>query len=595
MTSQQTANKDELSFGIELEFLFYFLDPEQVALLEADGVTPDPDALTVDADEEARLPPPLILPEGIKFDNEYHDFDDYQDPPRDWAVSLIQQAILSVRGARLDNQPMPAGTPESYGSLYVMSDHMDSHSGWTIKNDITVQDKDMKIRGYSCLSFEITSPALWDRPESHRQVYLVLQEFLKRFRLRVNIHTGFHCHVGAGVETDEEEDEEQQQKAKTTLMPGYGVPEGRGAKHSLGVFKRAAALMWAADGFLCHAHPPERGLNVYSPPIRFCSRLSRGLQTRYVQSESGWEADIKEFPLGDATVGASSVAESADLLLPEQDLPSHKFPRVDDRRFPVERPEKADDEACKRFEAMSDRQSITSINDLSNKTVYGGVGHIMRCKSRPEVAQLFAPPNATAYYNRPNYNLRDYLGGDFDSASLGTGTVEFREATGTMSPEWVSAWSNICLGFFRFARDASDARFNAVVAQLAKAEAAAQGRTTTTTTPRDSEHRYDMISLLFDMGLFAEGLFLERKLRKDALRFWYPNRLGKRKTNAGTEVEEGGEPYETHWQTNRGADDDESIPSVESSPFLQSPTEWFEASGSAAAALQSSYQGGPSG
>jgi hypothetical protein len=35
-----------------------------------------------------------------------------------------------------------------------------------------------------------------------------------------------------------------------------------------------------------------------------------------------------------------------------------------------------------------------------------------------------------------------------------------------------------------------------------------------------------MISLLFDMGLFAEALFLERALRgADPLRFWYPNRL----------------------------------------------------------------------
>jgi hypothetical protein len=296
---------------------------------------------------------------------------------------------------------------------------------------------------------------------------------------------------------------------------GRVASEVQGRRHALGVLKRAAALMWAADGFVSHAHPPERGVNMYSLPIRHCSRLARGLELRYVVDDEG-KMVAAEQPLDD--VEFRRLGGAADLL-PEPDLPSHGFPRWDaDRLFPAQRNKKLDDEARKRFEVMSERPRMESLDSLVNTTVRSGVAHILACKNRTEVAQLLHHPTAM-YYDRLNYNLKQYMGPQYNANNDSTGTVEFREAVGTMSPEWVSAWSNICLGFFRFAREASDARFWAVIEQLANAEAAVQAR-----TPK--QHRYDMISLLFDMGLFAEALFLERNLRQDPVRFWYPNRLG---------------------------------------------------------------------
>lgn len=100
-------------------------------------------------------------------------------------------------------------------------------------------------------------------------------------------------------------------------------------------------------------------------------------------------------------------------------------------------------------------------------------------------------------------------------------TVECREAAGSVSADWVVVWSSVCLGIFRFARDAEDGRFWAVIARLAEAEAAALSED----PEQQQKQQYDMISLLFDMGLFAEGLFLERKLRADPMSFWFPSRL----------------------------------------------------------------------
>jgi len=162
------------------------------------------------------------------------------------------------------------------------------------------------------------------------------------------------------------------------------------------------------------------------------------------------------------------------------------------------------------------------IPPLVNSTVESGVRHIMAAKTREEVAELLEPSKAFFFVSRENYNFAHYLRQNYGLWRGEINTVEFREASGAMSADWVSAWSNICLGIFRFAREATDARFWAVIRQLAEAEAAGQ-------SSPPGEHEYDVISLLFDMGLFPEGLFLEGKLRGDPQRFWYPTRLRERR------------------------------------------------------------------
>ncbi|KAL2136292.1 hypothetical protein VTI74DRAFT_4527 [Chaetomium olivicolor] len=510
----------ELSFGIELEFMFYF----KVPTLQQKGHHLN--QLQISPEEEKCLPPALTLPGGLVHDPDseicYGEIP--ENTSRAWAKGLIEEAILSIPGAKLEDQPMPAGTPEKYRSMYITSDPTDDHSGWTVKNDSSVRDSMIDIYGYAGASFEITSPALWDRPESHRHVYEVVRELTMRFRLRLNLRTGFHCHVGAGLELGPREhtpnltthpDDDDAQNHSETEIPGK--------KHSLSVLKRAAVLMWAADGFLCHAHPPERSLNVYAPPLRLCSRLAHGKEIRYF-GDNGEATIAEETPL---PTGIPPFRFPPNLLR-ERDLPSYSFPRLSPRLFPAVRPREPNPQARHRFDHLSDMMAITYTGGPPPQTtVAHGLRHILCCRNRAQLAQLLAPPNDQSFYNRLNYNLRNYLPPRFRAArDTGTYTVEFREATGSLAPEWVSAWTSICLGVFRFARDASEARFWAVVKQLADAEedavAEAEKGRVRGTTPAQS---YDMISLLFDMGLFAEGLYLEKKLRGNAVRFWYPNLL----------------------------------------------------------------------
>jgi hypothetical protein len=527
MPNAQIADNDELSFGVELEFLFYFQVPERLARVGDPEAAQDPNELIIDPAEEARLPPALTLPAEYDFnEDDQGPYDEYTDGdnPRGWANKLVKQAIRSVRGARLNRNPMPADTPKTFESMYVVSDYNDAHSGWSVKMDATAKDAEIKIQGYGWLNFEVTSPALWDRPQSHRHVHQVIQELTARFRLRVNVRTGFHCHVGAGLQTSLATDE------PTPAMPTNSHPaghiddaEGTPKKHSLGVFRRAAALMWAADGFLSHAHPPDRGFNMYSPPTRFFSRLAWGQKKRLISNGRGgvFSRLEKLDDDDDDTAPFNPPTSNNNNPLPKPALPSHHFPRIDNTRlFPALRTREMDAATKRRYDTMYDSQPLQpkAHGELRNQTVHAGVRHIMRCRNRVEIAELLEGAHGASGYGRANYNLLSYGGGHHVLS-----TVECREAAGTVSADWVVAWSSVCLGIFRFARDADEGRFWAVVARLAEAEAAAlEGPEQ---PQQQQQQRYDMISLLFDMGLFAEGLFLERKLRADPMGFWFPNRL----------------------------------------------------------------------
>lgn len=621
MFNHEEVNPGELSFGIELEFLFYFKDPR------LDGDWQDPEAFVVDEEEELALPPPVVLPDDIDYIEDMYDHWDPDDEsgeggdedagpygaptktPRSWTTGLIEEAILSVPGARLERSRTPLRPP--HRDMYVVTEPRTTYSGWTVKRDGSVYDDSVSVRGYRCLDFEIASPALWDRPQSHRHVLLVVQELINRFRLRVNLSTGFHCHVGAGVEavgdellggqkgealaggaragggadlegTQAEEGVQEQQRM------GGGLLRVRMAKHPLGVFKRAAALMWAADGFLAQAFPPERGLSDYAPPIGLCSRLAHGVQIRYYH-DAEHRLCAREQPLPDPPPPTPPPDISP---LPRSSLPSSRLPRLLSGRhghsstaaptrtkfLSILRTNTVPPDAQARYDFINPHRTRVHKNPgrlARGVGVRAGVAHLMACRNRAEVASLFEPPTDAPFYARTNYNLQSYRVDGVADTSKPAATVEFREAPGSLEPEWIVTWLRVCLGFFRFARDASGERWWAVVERLAEAEERAKavaeegggfveeegvvGRENVFMVvgdkeeeefvmveeegeeeeddsvdgdPRNNHHRgksaqgYDVISLLTDMGLFAEALFLERKLCcNDPLQFWYPCRL----------------------------------------------------------------------
>ncbi|EAQ92799.1 predicted protein [Chaetomium globosum CBS 148.51] len=249
-TPDYEVSDGELSFGVELEFLFYYRDSRL-------DDWQDPEALVVDDEEERALPPALVLPDDVDYIEDTYDGwtpDDENEErrgaegsqegegegghvgepkktPRSWAAGLIEHAILSVPGAKLERSRTPGRA-------------------------ITPQ-----------------------------------HALIDRFRLRVNLTTGLHCHVGAGIEPAEDFNSRHSEAPEGGAQTEEAQAEGGGvqpksvavrmARHPLGVFKRAAALMWAADGFMAQVFPPERSLSEYAPPISFCSRLAHGIQLRY--------------------------------------------------------------------------------------------------------------------------------------------------------------------------------------------------------------------------------------------------------------------------------------------------------------------------
>ncbi|KAL2154420.1 hypothetical protein VTH82DRAFT_3096 [Thermothelomyces myriococcoides] len=564
MPGKTPSYKGELSFGLEFEFLFYFKAPWA-------DVTQGLDAVVVDEEEEARLPPALSLPDNVRWD--FYDYypvpdRDQGDNARGWATRLIREAILSVPGARIQGEPMPDGTDPSHLDMYVVgNEHRREFAGWLIDDDASVSDHGIQIRGYDCMNFELSTPALWDRPKSHRHVYLVVQELVKRFRLRVNVSSGLHCHIGAGLwstgegrrsvegssgddDDDDMIDEPGFEWVKQAAMPF------RGAEHDLGVFKRAAALLWAVDGFLCHVHPPERGLSRYAPPIRLCSRLAHGLRLVQVADHRGC-VHFQELRLDNDNNNSNNNGNASEEkkekenekgppagvnLFPEQALPSSVFPRLYGGQFflPVVRPNTVDKEAEARFRTLTlafSHEINPDPEKLRVQDVYGGVAHILRCRNHSDVAGLLTPPDRRPISTRLNYNFAQYLNPFPDATGR---TVEFRESAGSLSPAWVAAWSAVCLGIFRFARDAPADRFWTVLARLAAAEKAAatapggKGKEKEEDNGNDegegATDRYDAISFLLDIGLFAEAALLEARLRPrhtggDPVRAWYPCRL----------------------------------------------------------------------
>ena len=502
--ASETPN--QLSFGVELEFLFYYK-------IEPPAGSKDKEVFE-DPEEEKRLPPAPVFRNSQNINLWV------------WATDMIKPVLLKVPGVQvigMDESSLLGDTgTHRHIYLYPESD------GWDIKSDTSIDDERERPRGYASLSFEITSPALWAKSESFKHVHRVVTELTKRFRLRVNLSTGLHCHVGAGCKPKRESKGKQPEVNNPTVIepvtlipPAPGtqprkVPVSEPRRHSRRVIQRAAALTWAADGFLCHIHPPERAINKFSAPARVYSALAQGVEQGHIKNSLGVISLLVDIPMI-----ANPAPFRLDGLLPAKDLPSHiiQVPRQDDKLFPALRPENPGAEEVKRFDTHGQKYGRLELNasaDVQVKTVLRGVEYLSECTSRSAVAAMLETSIVSVVTSRLNYNFINYQSCEGEGFEPSSGTAEFREAAGSLSPEWITIWAQICVGIFRFARQASDARFRTVITKLAMAEAAAGGV---------GSEKYDMVSLLLDLGLVPEAIFLERKLREDPVRFWYPNRF----------------------------------------------------------------------
>lgn len=536
MATTTSKVRSNLSFGVELEFVFYYqlpAGPEQSPRI----IPAKKKTSALSACEDESLPPPLIAPPNLgKFSL------------RNWATAQITDAILAVPGAKvivIDPDTASVGVRSSPTTINTDENiHLYPNQGWEVKEDISVHDfippprraGDNTGGAYHAIPFELASPALWDLPASYQHISSVIQSLRSRFRVRVNLHTGLHVHVGGGCEPHVDVTTKEPIVPLYNALTGGPIPEEelpllRPRKHSLKTLKRAAALLWAADGVMGHVHPPERAVNRYARPVRHVSCLAHGVEHVTVRHNGGKGAGVGEWAAVTAATGVEKEERRISVLrnLPmewrtrvrEGGMVSEVLPRKGEL-LPARRAQKLDEEAWGRCAILPDMEKMKGVLariERPTRTVARGVAQVMEARSRTKLARMFGVPREELYHadRRSNYNFKSYWESNVENYwPLLKKTVEFREATGSVDAEWVPLWAMICVSIFRFARRASEARLNSVMEKLEKAEAHAM---------LGKEHDYDLVSLLFDLGLVAEGLFLEKKLKGDPVRFWYPNRL----------------------------------------------------------------------
>ncbi|KAI0483048.1 hypothetical protein GGR56DRAFT_686205 [Xylariaceae sp. FL0804] len=120
------------------------------------------------------------------------------------------------------------------------------------------------------------------------------------------------------------------------------------------------------------------------------------------------------------------------------------------------------------------------------------------------------------HQDRLNYDFHayeDYCWLSASSAAAGGGrssmplrtTLEFREAGGSLDPEWVVAWARACVGILRWCRGASIEEFRRVLGRVVAAQEDQD--------EDEEQEQYDVCDLLDDLGLEAEADFVRRRER----------------------------------------------------------------------------------
>ncbi|KAK3693722.1 hypothetical protein B0T22DRAFT_487376 [Podospora appendiculata] len=401
------------------------------------------------------------------------------------------KAILRRIPVKLQDEPVPHDLADPFPTLQLFP-----HDGWAVVADQTVEDDELAPpRGFACHNqgVEITTPALWDGPEALEHVGAVLRELQRHLRMRVNITSGLHCHVGAGSEK---------------FVTNDGSLRIRPRSFSPAVLRNAAALLWAADGFLCHAHPPERGLSKHTATIRAWSKLSRGHLV----------TDTESKPLPNSSKS-----------------PPPRRRHSSRKTFPARRPSTIDSSAAARFHTLADNRALrpAPAGSVRTESAMLGARQIMACRTTTDVARLLSE-EGVLWAHRLNYNFAAYTRDDdtagcvksktAHSSSSSTRTVEFREAAGSVCPVWVPAWADICLGIFRFAATETEETVWAVVERLEAAEE--EARRGGPGGGGGGGGGYDMVSFLEDIGVSGSAAVLERRLSRDPLAAWYPCRIG---------------------------------------------------------------------
>lgn len=503
MSSQPTnmssdSTDQDLSFGIELEFLLYWRrtpvdEQEKLASMVKRG---DLQAELVKAeqdDDAAMNPDPTDGPD---------DHDIMSDYDHTEAGQELIRKLFRENGIKLNHQ---GEASPLFPDIY-----LDPTTGWVVKCDSSVVEgrhgplPDWMIPDHLYCGIEINSPILRDCEAAHEHVRQVVRLLTDNLEIRVNPNCGYHCHVGAGTKHNpsaiwsyhpeeiegwgEREGPEEPEESEESEGSYWSVP------HDFNTLKRAAMLFWAADPTLAALHPPERQYSFWSRILRPDSCLARGVGPRC--KPTGPSVRIRHPP-----------------PLPANNLDAGR------ERLPILRCYTPARDTLFRFNlnGNTDMRHYDT-KEMVNTTVMDGVGKILhRARTRRHLARMMqaSEQRARSNYNFDGYEIAVTPSPDFDVRR----TVEFREAAGSVDADWIVTWARICTGIFSFCRTSDEAGFRRVLVRLAAAEQAAlDGR----------EHDYDAVDLFRDLGLFAEAEFVALRYRGDdskKLAAWYPGRI----------------------------------------------------------------------
>ncbi|KAI0104490.1 putative amidoligase enzyme-domain-containing protein [Daldinia grandis] len=467
------------TFGVELEFIIVWIWDDEA----------DPDL-----GQASKLPPILKLPKELRVRGSSKLSLDAIVYDRIYDV-LVEHGLPTHRTA----------IHQSQGGFRV----------WRVKLDTSINlERDIKWSG-----IEMTSPAESALPTAFSAIRYAVNLIKSRYRTTVNSSCGFHVHVGDGKEH----------------MPLEHV-------------KRVASLFWAADPIIALLHPPTRRANFYSQSIRDRSPLAHGSKIADVVLETDHQEDRNcelylgrgmrhgEHPISwriqyqrEEHMEAFEETRKPDCFQPffcknTRGLPVGILTSVETEPAPrlhrsetqtrIEKfIEKTNNPEVKHFskpyspihkrhtqrfigpKPLPDTKYKLVELDKRAKTdigVFAGVSEIFACNSSCVILFLLETGE------RSNYNLFRYKCYGLMDHRPTPPTIEFREATGTLSAQWAEVWARICVGLTNFAIHAPADDYLSVLYNL---ERAASDRAA-----------YDVVDLLDETGLYAEAVFAEQRL-----------------------------------------------------------------------------------
>lgn len=413
-------DKDRSSFGVELEFIIAYV-PE----LEAEAT-----------DGKAIVIPPHIP----DYEADMYVFQHVKD--------TISTLISPIANTRVFTKDGPTRPERIYQSWHAKADYSIDHlpGGRKIPG---------RYDGVQWIGIEVTSPALWNIPESFDEVRRVTKALKATYQVVVSEACGLHFHVGKGPD-----------------------------RLSLDHLRRAAALFFAVDPILAQLHPAHRLTNAMCMSIRLFSRVSQGLTAAQVRLTRASAPSSDGAPEITDTAGCCDQEMANTILLDVVDARhlaafQRLIPYGALQGYPA-RPGQA--HVCP--ETVVPRSILDCARELLSASQHEVVSTLLECPDRLECRMAYN----FAFYDQ--YKLADP-----DTKT----TLEFRQPAASLDADEIIAFARLYINLFEFAVEAP---FENVWSVIQKCDAVDESQ--------PGQGSFDVFDLLATIGLLDEAHALQQ-------------------------------------------------------------------------------------